>query len=258
MSGGGDLENMILSTIERWWGGRYSEKHGLVTSYDPDKHLAKVTFQPSGQESGWLPIETGHIGDGYGIATGPQVGDGKTTGDQVVIRYQGNDIESGKIVQRVHSDDQKPPKVESGETVIWTRFTKSDGGKESAEGAEGGEGQKIYLKKDGTMTMTDGNGATIVWDGKGNIKIDCNNLTFTVKEAITTKSATNQIDTSGTYTVVAGGDAGIGAGGGIEIAAGGILGLDGSMVGAMGGGSVSDLSVNAQTGKLSIPPWVTP
>lgn len=177
----GDLENMILSTIERWWGGRYSEKHGLVTSYDPDKYLAKVTFQPSGQESGWLPIETGHIGDGYGIVVGLQPGDGKKTGDQVVVRYHGNDVESGKIVQRVHSEDQKPPRVESGEMMILTRFQKSEGGQESAQGAQGGTGQQIYLKKDGSIAITDGNGATITMDGNGNMKIQCKDLTHEIK-----------------------------------------------------------------------------
>jgi len=249
---------MILSTIERWWGGRYSEKHGLVTSYDPKKHLAKVTFQPSGQESGWLPIETGHIGEGFGIAVGLTPGDGKTSGDQVVIRYHGNDVESGKIVQRVHSDNQKPPEVQSGEMVLWTKFQKSGGGKESADGGIGGDGQKIYLKKDGTITFTDGNGATLVMDGKGNININCKNMTVTVDEAITTKSKTNQTDTTGTWTVVAGADAGIGAANNIGLAAGGITSADGSLDIWQGGGSVSDLTVTPGQGGATFPPMIIP
>lgn len=163
------IENIILGVIERWHAGRYSERHGLVTSYDPEKHLAKVMFQPEQQESGWLPIETGHIGAGYGIAIGLQPGDGKKTGDQVVVRFQEGDFEGGKIVQRVHSDDQKPPVVQSGEIVVWSRFQKSDGGPESAEGAKGGLGQKFYFKNDGTLTITDGNGATTVYNGEGSI-----------------------------------------------------------------------------------------
>lgn len=143
MSGEGDLENIILRVIERWYASRYSERHGLVTSYDPEKYLAKVTFQPEGQESGWLPIETGHIGNGYGIAIGLTTGDGKETGDQVIVRYQEGDIESGKIVQRVHSDKEKPPRVESGEMVQWHE-----------------KGSKIFFAKDGSLTITDGKGAT--------------------------------------------------------------------------------------------------
>lgn len=184
-----DLDAMIFAHIDRYMGGgtghvgghRYYERHGIVTSYDPDKYLAKVTFMPEGQESGWLPIETGHIGDSYGVAVGLQPGDGKKSGDQVIIRYQEGDLESGKIVQRVHSDDEKPPVVKSGEIVIWSKFKKSLGqsglgddnsggdADEAADSGQGGSGQQIYLKNDGSITWTDGNGATELQDGKGNI-----------------------------------------------------------------------------------------
>jgi phage baseplate assembly protein gpV len=188
-----DLENLILRTVERWSAGRHSERHGLVTSYDPQKHLAKVTYQPEGQESGWVPIETGHIGNGYGIAVGLQPGDGKKTGDQVVVRFQEGDFESGKIVQRVHSDDQKAPVAESGEIVIWTRFQNSDGGSESAQGGQGGDGQKISLKKDGSISLTDGNGASIVMDGAGNIAVNCKKFTVSASSDIKLISATNAL-----------------------------------------------------------------
>jgi uncharacterized protein involved in type VI secretion and phage assembly len=171
MIGDGDFERTVLGIVERWSAGRFSERHGLVTSYDPNNHLAKVTFQPEGQESGWIPIETGHIGAGYGIAVGLQPGDGKTTGDQVVVRYQEGDFESGKIVQRVHSDNNKPPVVQSGEAMIWTRYQKSDGGANSAQGGQGGTGQQIYFKNDGSLTAQDGNGAVHAMDGLGNITV---------------------------------------------------------------------------------------
>jgi phage baseplate assembly protein gpV len=144
------LENLIMRCIERFMASRYSERHGLVTSYDPDKHLAKVMFKPENQESGWIPIETGHIGNGYGIATGLTPGDGEKTGDQVIVRYQENDFEGGKIVQRVHSNEDKPPKVEAGESVMWTQW-----------------GQQIKFHKDGTMTFIDGKGASVRVDGSG-------------------------------------------------------------------------------------------
>jgi uncharacterized protein involved in type VI secretion and phage assembly len=178
MSGHGDLENLILSTVERVLAGRRSERHGLVTSYDPDKHLAKVAFMPEGQESGWLPIETDHIGDGFGIAIGLTPGDGKKTGDQVIVRYQEGDFESGKIAKVVHSDKEKPPRVESGEIVLFTKFKKSGG---VADGGQGGTGQQIYFKKDGSITITDGNGGTWALDGKGNHSLACNNHTIGAK-----------------------------------------------------------------------------
>jgi phage baseplate assembly protein gpV len=164
MSGGG-IEQLILSTIERWWAGRYSERHGLVTSYDPQKYLSKVTFMPEGQESGWLPVETGHIGDGYGIAIGLTPGDGKATGDQVIVRYQEGDFESGKIVQRVHSDKEKPPTVQSGEMAIYT------------------SGKKIVISDN------KGNNAVMTFDGKSNITVNISNHTTTATQNVTVTSA---------------------------------------------------------------------
>jgi phage baseplate assembly protein gpV len=236
VSGDGDLENFILSVIERWSAGRYTERHGLVTSYDPKNHLAKVVFMPEGQESGWLPIETGHVGDGFGVAIGLAPGDGKSTGDQVIVRYQEGDFESGKIVQRVHSDNDKPPTVQSGEVVIWTKFQKSGGDADSAQGGQGGTGQQIYLKNDGTATVTDGNGATIQCDGKGNVIVNCKS-----------------------FIVNASQDAGIKDGNNAEIKAGSKTGIDaGSVVIVQGKGDVSGTSVTPPSPQPDVPPFEVP
>ena len=254
----GDLENLMFSTIERWTAGRYSERHGIVTSYDPKKHLGKVTFQPEGQESGWLPIETGHIGAGYGIATGLQPGDGKKTGDQVIVRYQEGDFESGKIVQRVHSDNDKPPEVQSGETIIWTRFKKSQGGPNSADGAQGGTGQQIYLKKDGTLTVTDGNGATIQWDGNGNIVVTCKKFTINASDDVTVNTKANAITKADKNIILTATDIGLHGSGNVEVQGDGNVGLDGGEVIVQGGGSVSGTSVSPPQGQSPIPPFQVP
>jgi phage baseplate assembly protein gpV len=214
MSGAGDLENVILHVIERWIAGRYTERHGLVTSYDSKKYLAKVTFQPEGQESGWLPIETGHVGQGYGIAMGLQPGSGSgvqgqqqgdsgqsgsdsngATGDQVIVRYQEGDIESGKIVQRVHSDKDTPPEAKSGELLFWTKFKQDDspGPDAAADGQSGSKGQQIYFKKDGSLVFTDGNGATITLDGQGNMVFACKKYTVNASDDIKLISAKNAL-----------------------------------------------------------------
>lgn len=202
-----DLENMIYRCIERWSAARYTERHGLVTSYDPKTYLAKVKFQPEGQESGWLPVETGHIGNGYGIAIGLQTGSGQgnqqqnsqggqqqQSGDQVIVRFQEGDFESGKIVQRVHSDQDKPPQVQSGEIVIWTQFP---GNQQNGQQNQQTGNQQIWLKKDGTITLTDGFGASLVFNGKGKgITIsDGSGATLTLDGTgnIVAKSTTNTI-----------------------------------------------------------------
>jgi hypothetical protein len=201
--------NAVLGIIERWWAGRYSERHGIVTSYDPKKYIAKVTFQPEGQESGWLPIETGHIGEGYGVTIGLQPGQGgvnsqgqggqagaqqNNQGDQVIVRYQEGDFESGKIVQRVHSDQDKPPETQSGEIIIWTKFQKSGAqAPDGADGGQGGTGQQISFKKDGSLSLTDGNGATIQFDGNGNVVVTCKKFTVNASSDIKLISAANAL-----------------------------------------------------------------
>lgn len=230
-------ENHVLGVIERWWASRYSERHGLVTAYDPTNHLGKVTFQPEGQESGWLPIETGHIGNTYGIAVGLQPGDGKTTGDQVVVRYQEGDFESGKIVQRVHSDADVPPTVQSGEMVLWTKFQKSGGGQDSAQGAQGGTGQKIYLKNDGSITFEDGNGATLAFDGQGNVTLQANQITVTAAKPMVV-NAQDTLTVNGSKTVTINGTQDITVDGQatVTITAAAALDLYGTPINFNGGG----------------------
>lgn len=158
------LTNVMLHETERREAGRYVERHGLVTSYDSKRYLAKVTFQPEGQESGWLPIETGHIGEGYGIAVGLTTGDGTQTGDQIVVRYQEGDIESGKIVQRVHSDKDTPPEAKSGEMIVWTN------------------GKKIVISDN------KGKDAVMTFDGNSNITVNITNHTTTATKNVTVTS----------------------------------------------------------------------
>lgn len=166
------LSNVSLHENERRMGGRYVERHALVTSYDPKTYLSKISFQPECQESGWLPIETGHIGDGYGIAIGLTPGDGKETGDQVIVRFQEGDIESGKIVQRVHSDKEKPPTAQSGEMIIYT------------------SGKKIVISDN------KGKSAVLTFDGKSNVTMVNKNDTTTTKEDVVITAGKNYTVTS--------------------------------------------------------------
>jgi hypothetical protein len=190
------LENFINMEGERYNTGKHHERHGIVTSYDPKNYQAKVTFMPEGQESGWLPIHTGHIGKGYGITMGLQPGSSgseggsggasgggssggqsggqsQQMGDQVVVQMQEGEFNSGKIVSRVHSEQDTPPKTEAGEMIFWTVFKQDDdAGPDSApSGQSQSDGQTIYFKNDGSISHTDGGGAIHKMDGKGNITV---------------------------------------------------------------------------------------
>jgi phage baseplate assembly protein gpV len=262
---GGDLERLILGVVARYMAGRYHEKHALVTSYDPKKHLAKVTFQPSGQESGWLPVEVNAVGESYGILMGLQPGGGgalppsaaggdpsQNQGDQVIVRFQEGDFESGKIVQRVHSDQDKPPEVASGEVMIYTKFQKSGGpSPDAADGGQGGTGQRAYFKKDGSIEITDGNGATWTLDGAGNIKLKCKNLEVDAAESIKMKAGGN---------IIAHATADLGLkSNGVLVVRGSLVGVnaDGKVV-VKADGDVSDTSVTPPASAPPIPPFEVP
>lgn len=190
------IEDLILRTVETWYAGRYQERHAAVTSYDPKTHLVKVAVMPEGQVSGWMPIETGHIGSTYGMTMGPQPGQGMgqqgggggmgagnatgagmPDGDQVVIRFQEGDFDSCKMTGRCHSKQTPPPKTQSGEIIVWTKFKQDQNpGQDAAQsGQQGSTGQKCWYKNDGSLMHTDGNGCKRTMDGKGNYTVTSGN-----------------------------------------------------------------------------------
>lgn len=149
---GDDIENLILRTIERNTAGKHHYRAALVTSWWPEKHKAKVMFQPEGHETGWLSVHTMAAGNGNGHMTGLTAGDGLSTGDQVIVQYQEGDFDSGAIVARIHSEVDVPPTVQSGEQLFQTPF-----------------GQLIKLANDKSATIQHPNGNYSKIDKDGNI-----------------------------------------------------------------------------------------
>jgi phage baseplate assembly protein gpV len=143
-----------LISTERYFAGKHNKRAGLVTSWDPVNHLAKVMFQPEGHETGWIPVHTMAAADGVGLMTGLTPGDGKTTGDQVEVEYQEGDFETGAIVSRIHSQVDKPPMVMSGEQMLISPF-----------------GSSVKIAMDGSITLTDKGGSVVKQDGTGQISV---------------------------------------------------------------------------------------
>ena len=84
---------------------------GIISSVDPVKFTARVTIQPEGVLSGWLPVASPWVGSGWGIVCPP------LPGDQVIIVWQEGDGEQGIIVGRLWSANALPPPTPSGE--LW-------------------------------------------------------------------------------------------------------------------------------------------
>jgi phage baseplate assembly protein gpV len=80
-------------------------RYGVVQSVDPANHAAKVTVQPEGVLTGWLPVLTHSMGNGWGIVSLP------TPGTQVMLLPQEGDGEEWAVGGRVFDTEALPPKV---------------------------------------------------------------------------------------------------------------------------------------------------
>jgi hypothetical protein len=167
-----------------------------VTSYNPEKHAVKGTIKPYGIESGWIPIGTAAVGDGFGVAIGPCVG------DQFNLEFEGGDPNSARATHRLFSNDAKPPKVESGEVAIFSKF-----------------GHKISLTKDNKMVI----------EAKGDTKI---NVTEG-KCDISTKGDTT-LKTEGKLDIEAAGATTIKSSGALNVQGTGAVTVTGSPVNLVG------------------------
>ncbi|MEJ0047589.1 MAG: phage baseplate assembly protein V [Rhodospirillales bacterium] len=82
---------------------------GIVTSVDSQTYSARVTIQPEGVLTGWLPIAAGWTGNNWGMVCAP------SPGDQVVVLWQEGDAEQGLVAGRIWSNVATPPVAPAGE-----------------------------------------------------------------------------------------------------------------------------------------------
>lgn len=84
-------------------------KFGTVTSVNSQTATARVLIQPDAVLSGWLPVLSQWVGNGWGMVCSP------SPGDQVLLVPQEGDMEQGIIIGRSFSNKQLPPVVPGGE-----------------------------------------------------------------------------------------------------------------------------------------------
>ena len=82
---------------------------GLVSSVDPTTYTVRVTLQPEGILSGWLPTASSWVGNGWGFACCPNIG------DQVIVIAQEGNADHGIVVGRLWSNQATPPDSPAGE-----------------------------------------------------------------------------------------------------------------------------------------------
>lgn len=86
-------------------------RFGIVSSFDPNAYTARVSLQPEGVLTGWLPVLSPWIGAGWGLACPP------SPGDQVMVLPHEGDADNGVVVGSAYSQQALPPQTPSGE--LW-------------------------------------------------------------------------------------------------------------------------------------------
>lgn len=146
-----DLHDYVHREIDRALTRVPGLKAATITGYDPKTYTMKAMLHPDERETAWFPVNTLHVGDNFGVAVGP------TLGDQIVVGFIDNNMETPTHIGRLHSDKEKAPEVQSGEVLIKT-----------------GTGVTIFIDKDGKLLISS-NGTPITIDASGgNIAIKGN------------------------------------------------------------------------------------
>lgn len=122
-------------------------KYGTVTSVNAQTGMARALIQPDSVLTGWLPVLTQWVGNGWGMVCPP------SPGDQVLLVPQEGDIEQGVIIGRAFSRQIMPPAAPIGE--FWLVHQ---------------SGSSLKLCNDGTVRVTgDLHVAGEVYDGTGSL-----------------------------------------------------------------------------------------
>lgn len=84
-------------------------RQGIVTSYDPNTYSARVTLAPDETKTGWLPIASLWIGNGWGCYAPPNIG------DMCSVEFISGDLNAGFLECRFWNNTDRPLSVPSGE-----------------------------------------------------------------------------------------------------------------------------------------------
>lgn len=162
---------------------------GLITSYDPANYCVRVALQPEGTLTGWLPLCTPWVGNGWGMFCAPSLN------EMVEVEFFGDDLESGYVPCRLFNDVDRPLSVQSGEFWLVHQL-----------------GAFIKLTNLGQLLAQDKAGSLVTLNGDGTIAVSCSgnasvtvggNLTATVSGNATANVTGNLSATAAAATITA-------------------------------------------------------
>lgn len=103
------LLNIVKAHINAMLAQQPRARYGLVQSFDPATYTARVLIQPENELSGWLPVLTQWVGNGWGMFCPP------SPGDQVKLLPQEGSSQSYAILGGAFSTVDQPLPAPSGE-----------------------------------------------------------------------------------------------------------------------------------------------
>ncbi|HEX7854431.1 MAG TPA: hypothetical protein VF503_12120 [Sphingobium sp.] len=124
---------------------RPGTRHGTITGFDPDTRAIKAQLEPDGTSTGWIPLKSMWVGNGWGLYLSPSIG------DAVEVSFQETDGGVGTAGLLFFNDEDRPLSVPSGEAWLVHK-----------------SGASIKLTNDGALSLDDGAGGVIGLMG-GNI-----------------------------------------------------------------------------------------
>jgi len=101
--------NMMRMQSEAAMGSFSHTRIGTVSAYDPNNYAVKVLIQPNNVETGWLPIFSPWVGNGWGLFAPPSIG------HMVKVHYQEGNYEAGIVSLRGFNDQDRPLPTPAGE-----------------------------------------------------------------------------------------------------------------------------------------------
>jgi hypothetical protein len=104
-----DLLNAQKAAAQQATQGRASTRQGVISSYDPNAYAVKVMLQPDNVPTGWIPLKSAWIGNGWGLFCPPSIG------DAVEVDFQEDDGGVGSAGLRFFNDSDRPLPCPSGE-----------------------------------------------------------------------------------------------------------------------------------------------
>lgn len=150
------LNNLIAMRAQQAFAGFSGTRQGVITAYDPKEYAIKASLQPTGEETGWIPLGTPWAGNGWGFAAGPMIG------AEVQIDFDSGTIGVGMAGGQFYNNEDRCPGPPSGE--LWIVHQSGSMLKFLNSGAvviQDKAGTVFSLNGNGTSTHTASNGMTI-------------------------------------------------------------------------------------------------